>query len=105
MSRRTPGCWALRGHQVRANEGRGQHVADYRTSVADGILLAAAPELLEMVLTAISCGEACGGNEGLARDFKKRLAKLGLVRLGLDEYGRESEKAELSDTDPDVTTP
>lgn len=104
MSRRTPGRWALRGHQIRADEGRGQHVADYRTNVADGILLAAAPELLEMVLSAISCGEACGGNEGLARDLKERLAKLGLVRLGLDEHGQESEKVELADVDPDVTT-
>lgn len=100
-----PGRWALRGHQIRANEGRGLHVADYRTSVADGVLLAAAPELLEMVLTAISCGEACGGNEGLTRDLKARLARLGLVRLGVDEHGRESEIAELADTNPDVARP
>lgn len=104
MSRRTPGRWAIRGHQVRADEGRGQHVADYRTNVADELLLAAAPELLEMVLDAISRGEACGGDEGYARDAKERLARLGLVRLGLDEHGRESEKAELADVDPDVTT-
>lgn len=105
MSRRTPGRWVLRGHQIRADEGLGKHVADYRTNAVDGILLAAAPELLEMVLTAISCGEACGGNEGLARGLKERLAQLGLVRLGRDEHGYESEKTELADTNPDVTIP
>lgn len=105
MSRRTPGRWALRGHQIRADEGRGQHIADYRTNVADGILLAAAPELFEMVLTAISFAEACGGSEAQAWDLKERLAKLGLVRFGLDEHGRESERAELADTNPDVTIP
>lgn len=53
MSSTTPGPWGLRGHQIRANEGRGATVATYAISRADGILLAAAPELvaaLERVL-------------------------------------------------------
>lgn len=97
MSGRTPGPWGLRGAQIRAEDGRGMHVATYQVSRADGLLLAAAPVLLEMVLRAISCGESCGGDEGMARDFKVRLVKLGLFKLGLDEHGSPSDRADLED--------
>lgn len=42
----TPGVWGLRGVQIRADGGRGQHIASYVTSRDDGLLLAAAPRLL-----------------------------------------------------------
>jgi hypothetical protein len=41
----TPGPWALRGRQIRAEDGLGKHVADYMVDAEDGHLLAAAPEL------------------------------------------------------------
>lgn len=50
--KRTPGPWGLRGVQIRAEAGLGQHVATYQVSEADGKLLAAAPTLLEMLLDA-----------------------------------------------------
>lgn len=39
--------WALRGYQIRSDNGRGQHVATYMTDEVDGRVLAAAPALLE----------------------------------------------------------
>lgn len=47
MSAHTPGPWALRGYQIRAENGLGKHVATYQVGEADGRLIAAAPELLE----------------------------------------------------------
>lgn len=55
MSAQTPGPWGLRGYQIRADEGAGQHVGTYVTNKADGVLMANAPELraaLEWLLTA-----------------------------------------------------
>lgn len=46
----TAGPWALRGYQVRANNGQGMHVATYQTSEADGRCLAASRELLDLLL-------------------------------------------------------
>lgn len=43
MSARTPGPWALRGYQIRADNGKGAHVGTYQISKADGELMAAAP--------------------------------------------------------------
>jgi hypothetical protein len=48
----TPGPWALRGYQVRADNGQGKHVATYQTSEADGRVLAASRELLDLLLMA-----------------------------------------------------
>lgn len=45
----TPGPWALRGRQIRAENGVGKHVADYMVDAEDGRLIAAAPELLAIV--------------------------------------------------------
>lgn len=96
--RRTPGRWVLRGNQVRAGEGYGKHVATYQVSRADGLLLAAAPQLLEMVLAAISSGEACGGARALAWVFKEQLVNLGLIRISFDVDG----ESEVSDANPEV---
>ena len=41
----TPGPWALRGRQIRAENGLGKHVADYMVDAVDGHTLAAAPDL------------------------------------------------------------
>ena len=45
----TPGPWGLRGYQIRADGGRGAHVATYQISQADGEMLAAAPEMTEVL--------------------------------------------------------
>lgn len=42
----TPGPWGLRGYQIRAEGGRGQHIATYMTTRSDGLLLASAPALV-----------------------------------------------------------
>lgn len=42
--------WGLRGRQIRDDEGRGQHVGDYVRDVADGRLMAAAPQMHEALL-------------------------------------------------------
>ena len=42
----TPGPWGLAGAQIRANDGHGQHVGTYQIRRADGLVMAAAPELL-----------------------------------------------------------
>ena len=54
----TPGPWALRGRQIRAEGGVGKHVADYMVDAEDGRLIAAAPELLEIV-KAVAQGQNC----------------------------------------------
>jgi hypothetical protein len=41
----TPGPWALRGYQIRAGNGLGQHIATVQTSTVDGHRLAAAQDL------------------------------------------------------------
>lgn len=104
MSRRTPGPWALRGHQIRGDAGRGQHVATYQTSIADGLLLAAAPELLGLLFEAceaLDAAERSSGSHSTADRVRGRLATFGLIRLGLDEHGRESNRVEPADFDPD----
>lgn len=45
----TPGPWALRGRQIRAEGGVGKHVADYMVDAEDGRLIAAAPELRDLL--------------------------------------------------------
>lgn len=102
MGRRTPGPWGLRGHQIRADGGQGAHVADYRISAADGMLIAAAPTLLVMLHDAIARAESCGGSEAHAWEIKERLAELGLATLGVDEFGHRSAKADLEDRNPDI---
>jgi hypothetical protein len=53
----TPGPWALRGHQIRADDGVGAHVATYQIDRADGRLIAAAPELLTLARRLVAAAE------------------------------------------------
>lgn len=46
---RTPGPWALRGFQIRSDNGQGAHVGTYQISVSDGLLMAAAPEMVALL--------------------------------------------------------
>ena len=73
----TPGPWALRGYQVRANNGQGMHVATYQTSEADGRVLAASRELLDLcVMVAEVQGESL---EAIRELIRRRLVELKLV--------------------------
>ncbi len=106
MSKRTPGPWALRGSQIRADDGKGAHVATYQTSIADGVLIAAAPAMLDLLLSACSSLDAAEGSaksHGTADIIREKLAAMKLIRLGIDEHGRESASEDPSDTDPDVS--
>lgn len=97
----TPGPWTLRGVQIRADNGYGAHVATYQISRVDGMLLAAAPELLLMLLNAISTLDACeksSRSHGTADDIRARLADLNLIALGIDEHGFPSVREDPSDT-------
>jgi hypothetical protein len=108
MSRRTPGPWALRGTQIRADNGRGAHVATYMINIADGLLLSAAPEMLEMLLGACSsldASENCSKSHCTADYIRARLAELRLIKLGVNEDGWPSEREDPSDTDPEITLP
>jgi len=51
----TPGPWALRGSQIRAENGTGAHVATYQISRDDGLLIAAAPKLLDALEHLLLC--------------------------------------------------
>lgn len=96
--KRTPGPWKLRGTQVRADSGKGAHVATYQISVADGLLIAAAPELLSMLLDA-----CCMIDEAIAGDMRERLERLGLVKLGVDPNTHlPSGRVEPADDNPDL---
>lgn len=87
---RTPGPWGLRGRQIHADSGRGAHVATHQISAEDGRLIAAAPELLDMVLTL-----CCMIDEAIASDYRDRLAELLLIKLGIDpNTNRESGRVE-----------
>lgn len=63
----TPGPWGLRGSQIRADGGRGQHIATYMTNVADGKLMAAAPLLYEACKEAAEMIPPCGLTTRLIR--------------------------------------
>lgn len=84
LGRSTPGPWALRGYQIRADNGLGAHVASYQICSADGKLIAAAPELFAMLLSACSsldAAESGASAHGTACDIRARLAALGLIVL------------------------
>jgi RNA:NAD 2'-phosphotransferase (TPT1/KptA family) len=68
--------WALRGHQIRAENGLGAHVATYQRSGAEGLLMAASPELLAMLLEACDTLDACeraSSTHGTADAIRERL--------------------------------
>jgi hypothetical protein len=77
---RTPGPWALRGYQIRADDGRGAHVATYQISEEDGALIGAAPELLEMFEHVCALLSATGTHADVAtvRRHQDRLTALGV---------------------------
>lgn len=78
--------WALRGYQIRAASGLGYHVATYQADRADGLLLAAAPELLEMLLNACDTLDACeraSTSHGTADLIRTRLVELSLINPAL----------------------
>lgn len=54
--------WALRGYQIRADNGLGAHVATYQRDKIEGELMAAAPTLLRLLANAagIACHRDCG---------------------------------------------
>jgi hypothetical protein len=103
--KRTPGPWALRGYQVRADAGRGAHVADYRVSHADGRLIAAAPELLEWLDAACRSLDAAEGGascHGTAFTIRERMHALGLWDAQCDAHGHPNFKEDPADLDPDL---
>lgn len=67
------GPWALRGYQIRANDGLGQSIGTYYTCAADGRLMAAAPVLYEMLVSVLD-----NLDESTARDFRARLISMGI---------------------------
>lgn len=100
-SKITPGPWALTGVQIRADNGHGAHVATYQITRVDGMLIAAAPVLLELLLVACACLDAAEGgasSHGTANDIRARLSDLNLIALGLDEHGFPSVKQDPSDS-------
>jgi len=53
----TPGPWALRGRQIRAENGIGKHVADYMVDAEDGRLIAEAPTLYLLLKAVVDARE------------------------------------------------
>ena len=78
----SPGTrWALRGYQIRDEDGLGRHIATYQVSEADGRLLAAAPELLETLIAACDALDnvaRCSGTDSFADEIRARLVSLRL---------------------------
>jgi hypothetical protein len=76
----TPGPWKLRGSQIRADGGRGAHVATYQIAWDDGRLIAAAPELVGMLEEACDALDDHSGRAGAthstADSIRARLAEL-----------------------------
>lgn len=62
----TAGPWGLRGKQIRAEGGTGRHVADYMVEVADGRVIAAAPEMLAILYQLIDIARHRPGPFALA---------------------------------------
>lgn len=68
--------WGLRGYQIRAAGGVGQHVATYMTNRDDGLLLAAAPRMLALLLDACEtfdsmerCSRSCSTADAIRREL------------------------------------
>lgn len=73
--------WAIRGYQVRDDDGHGRHIATWQTCEADGRLLAAAPELLDMVISACDALDnvaRCSATDAYADELRARLVALRL---------------------------
>lgn len=85
----TPGPWGLRGYQVRADNGLGQHVATVQNGSADGALVAAAPELLavaekarHILVTMADRGIDDGEHSRLLEDLEHVITKARTVSRG-----------------------
>lgn len=107
--KRTAGPWALRGYQIRAKSGRGAHVATYQISRADGLLIAAAPELLDMLDTAchaLDAAERASSSHSTADNIRRRTAELGLWALHDDNDHEDPESLDPEvDASPSQRTP
>jgi hypothetical protein len=71
--------WGLRGVQIRAAGGIGQHVATYMTNRDDGLLLAAAPRMLALLIDAcetLDSMERCARSCSTADRIREELAEL-----------------------------
>jgi hypothetical protein len=68
--------WSVRGYQIRDDIGLGRHIATWQTCEADGRLLAAAPELLDMLVQA--CDAVDGGVAPRTDEIRARLTALRL---------------------------
>jgi hypothetical protein len=76
MRKYTPGPWALRGYQIRADEGQGQHVATYQISAEDGKIIAAAPEMVDLLIEAaeaLDAAERCASSHCTADRIREFL--------------------------------
>lgn len=75
----TPGPWGLRGVQIRAIAGLGRHIATYQISKEDGLLIASAPELIELLEKACDALDACeraSASHSTADSIRVRVAEL-----------------------------
>lgn len=70
--------WALRGCQIRADDGRGPHVGTYQRERIEGVLMAAAPELLDMLIGAAETLD--DKYPAAAQEILGRIIDLGLSR-------------------------
>jgi hypothetical protein len=74
--------WGLRGVQIRAAGGVGAHVATYMTNRDDGLLLAAAPRMLAMLIDACEtldgmerCARSCSTADAIREELVKLVPK------------------------------
>lgn len=77
----TPGPWGLRGSQIRGKGGQGAHIATYQTCREDGLLLAAAPDLLGLLVTAaeaLDASERHAESHHVADDIRDYIRRLQL---------------------------
>ncbi len=73
--------WALRGYQIRDHNGLGRHIATYQTCEADGRLLAAAPELLDLLVQACDALDnvaRCSATDSFADEIRAKLVSMRL---------------------------
>lgn len=101
-----PERWGLRGSQIRAAGGYGHHVATYQTNRQDGLLLAAAPELRDLLHEAcdsLDAAERASASHSMADRIRDRL-----TALGLEPHARGTPPIPYNDLpgrDPDKACP
>ena len=82
--------WALRGYQIRADNGAGQHIATYMTGKEDGLLLAAAPDLRDALRALL---DWIGHDGESINDLYERTAAQFFADTGLLAPGKDSPAA------------